>query len=107
MRGATSQGLKEIAQLGPVTSYQDTGLSNGLTYYYAVVAVNGAGRGAATQAISAKPVKPLFPPGTPPWYSQFSVTAANLLNAAIKGDKSVKDALTELATKTADIQSGQ
>jgi len=55
----------------------------------------------------AKLLKPLFPQGTPPWYSQFSVTAANLLNAAIKGDKSVKDALNELATKTADIQSGQ
>jgi multiple sugar transport system substrate-binding protein len=55
----------------------------------------------------AKLLKPLFPQGTPPWYSQFSVTAASLLNAAIKGDKSVKDALNELATKSADIQSGQ
>jgi multiple sugar transport system substrate-binding protein len=55
----------------------------------------------------AKLLKPLFPQGTPPWYSQFSVTTASLLNAAIKGDKSVKDALNELATKSADIQSGQ
>ena len=30
-----------------------------------------------------------------------------LLNAAIKGDKTVKDALSELATKAADIQLGQ
>jgi multiple sugar transport system substrate-binding protein len=55
----------------------------------------------------AKLLKPLFPQGTPPWYSQFSVTAANLLNAAIKGDKSVKDALAELAAKAVEIQSGQ
>jgi titin len=65
LRGATPQGLEEIAQLGPVTSYLETGLSNGLTYYYAIVAVNAAGRGSATQAVSVKPVKPVFPPGTP------------------------------------------
>jgi multiple sugar transport system substrate-binding protein len=55
----------------------------------------------------AKLLKPLFPQGTPAWYSQFSVASASLLNAAIKGDKSVKDTLSELATKAVDIQSGQ
>ncbi len=55
----------------------------------------------------AKLIKPLFAQGTPPWYSQFSTSAASLLNAAVKGDKSVEDALNELAQKAVEIQSGQ
>jgi len=55
----------------------------------------------------AKLLKPLFPSGTPPWYSQFSTEAATLLNAALKGDMSVQDALNKLAAKATALQSGQ
>ena len=44
---------------------------------------------------------PLFPGGAPIWYSQFSSDAQGLLNAAVKGQMSVSDALNQLATKTA------
>ena len=44
-------------------------------------------------------VGPLFPGGAPIWYSQFSSDAQGLLNAAVKGDKSVADALNELSDK--------
>jgi multiple sugar transport system substrate-binding protein len=55
----------------------------------------------------AKLIKPLFPLGTPPWYSRFSVEAANVINSAIKGELSVQDAVKKLAAKAAEIQSGQ
>jgi multiple sugar transport system substrate-binding protein len=55
----------------------------------------------------AKLIKPLFPAGTPPWYSRFSVEAATLLNSALKGDMSVPDALKKLADKATQVQSGQ
>ena len=45
-------------------------------------------------------VKPLFPQGAPIWYSAFSSDAQGLINAAIKGDMSVQDALSQLATKS-------
>jgi multiple sugar transport system substrate-binding protein len=44
-------------------------------------------------------VGPLFPAGAPIWYSQFSSDAQGLLNAAVKGDMSVADALNQLADK--------
>ena len=46
-------------------------------------------------------VGPLFPQGAPIWYSQFSSDAQGLLNAAVKGQMSVADALNQLAAKTA------
>ena len=46
-------------------------------------------------------VGPLFPGGAPIWYSQFSADAQGLLNAAVKGDMSVSDALNQLSEKTA------
>ena len=46
-----------------------------------------------------KLVKPLFPQGAPVWYSQFSSDAQGLLNAAVKGQMSVGDALSQLASK--------
>jgi multiple sugar transport system substrate-binding protein len=46
-------------------------------------------------------VGPLFPQGAPIWYSQFSSDAQGLLNAAVKGQMSVGDALGQLADKAA------
>jgi len=50
-------------------------------------------------------VGPLFPGGAPIWYSQFSSDAQGLLNAAVKGDKSVADALNELSDKAKSLNS--
>jgi multiple sugar transport system substrate-binding protein len=46
-----------------------------------------------------KLVKPLFPQGAPIWYSAFSSDAQGLVNAAVKGQMSVSDALSQLAQK--------
>jgi multiple sugar transport system substrate-binding protein len=46
-------------------------------------------------------VGPLFSAGAPIWYSQFSSDAQGLLNAAVKGQMSVHDALNQLAQKAA------
>ena len=46
-----------------------------------------------------KHVVALFPQGAPVWYSNFSSEAQGLINAAVKGDISVDDALKQLATK--------
>ena len=50
-----------------------------------------------TQEVSH--VKPLFPQGAPIWYSAFSSDAQGLLNAAVKGQMTVQDALSQLASK--------
>jgi multiple sugar transport system substrate-binding protein len=46
-------------------------------------------------------VAPLFSAGAPIWYEQFSSDAQGLLNAAVKGQMSVGDALNQLAAKAA------
>jgi multiple sugar transport system substrate-binding protein len=44
-------------------------------------------------------VSPLFSAGAPIWYSQFSSDAQGLLNAAVKGQMSVAEALGQLSSK--------
>ena len=63
LRGPSATDLQQVAQLGVVTSYVDTGLTNGATYHYAVVAVNAAGNGARSITVSAVPAKPVVAPG--------------------------------------------
>ena len=55
-RGTTSGSTSLVATLGVVTSYSDTSLTNGTTYYYAVTAVNSAGESVKSNELSATPV---------------------------------------------------
>jgi len=63
MRGPSAISLVELAQLGVVTTFVDTAVTNGQTYYYAVIASNGVGRGEPCAPVSAKPLKQLLAPG--------------------------------------------
>ncbi len=65
------------------------------------LAATGQLQGGAVLNQELSHVKPLFPSGAPIWYSQFSSDAQGLLNAAIKGQMSIPDALNQLAQKTA------
>jgi multiple sugar transport system substrate-binding protein len=63
------------------------------------LAASGQLAGGKLLAQELKLVKPLFPQGAPVWYSQFSSDAQGLINAAVKGQMSVADALSQLASK--------
>jgi hypothetical protein len=56
-RGTTpgAEGAKPIATVASVSSYTDTGLTNGTTYHYKVVAANGVGRSGMSGEASATP----------------------------------------------------
>ena len=63
--GATSYNVKRATVSGgsyttvaspTTTSYANTGLTNGTTYYYVVSAVNGAGESANSSQVSATPI---------------------------------------------------
>jgi len=78
--GATSYTVKRTTRLNGTysvianglsgTSFTDTGLQNGTTYFYIVTAVNSAGETATATSVAATPVLPpiaaeeLFGPGT-------------------------------------------
>lgn len=65
----------------------------------AKLAASGQLAGGKVLSSELKLVKPLFPQGAPVWYSQFSSDAQGLLNSAVKGQTSVADALSQLASK--------
>ena len=52
-RGTSSGSLVAVATLGNVLSWQDTGRTQGVTYYYKVAALNALGEGAQSNLASA------------------------------------------------------
>ena len=64
-RGTTSGGKTLLATLGVVTSYTDTSVTNGVTYYYQVSAVNSVGEGPRSNEATATPSAPAAPPTAP------------------------------------------
>jgi fibronectin type 3 domain-containing protein len=71
---ATSYNLKRATSAGgpyakisspTTTSFVDTGLTNGTTYFYVVSAINSAGESANSAQASATPVAPTQPPAAP------------------------------------------
>src|SRR5439155_5462375 len=61
-RGTSSTGETLLATIGNVLTYSDTSVTNGVTYYYQVSAVNGAGEGPRSNEASATPSPPPPPP---------------------------------------------
>jgi fibronectin type 3 domain-containing protein len=64
-RATVSGGPYTQIGLPATNSYNDTGLTNGIAYYYVVSAFNSAGQSANSGQASATPVAPLSAPATP------------------------------------------
>jgi fibronectin type 3 domain-containing protein len=64
-RGAASGGPYTQISTPSATSFTDTNLTNGTTYFYVVSAFNSAGQSANSAEASAKPVAPAQPPSAP------------------------------------------
>jgi len=62
-RGTTSGALTLKATIGTNTSFADSTVTNGVTYYYQVSAVNAKGEGPRTAESDTRPVAVPFPPG--------------------------------------------
>ncbi len=54
-----------ITTVGDVSTFQDTGLTNGTTYWYQVAAANSAGVGVRSNEASSKPSAPATRPSAP------------------------------------------
>jgi fibronectin type 3 domain-containing protein len=61
-RGTASGNETLRGTVGNVTSFTDSGLTNGTTYFYQVTAINSVGQGPRSNELSAKP---LTVPGAP------------------------------------------
>ncbi|GMK37673.1 hypothetical protein PCCS19_07270 [Paenibacillus sp. CCS19] len=74
-RATTSGGPYTTVATGVTgTTYTNTGLTNGTTYYYVVSAVNSAGESANSTQVSATPVAPVTIPAAP---TTLTATAGN------------------------------
>jgi len=73
-RAATSGGPYTQISSPAATTYADTGLTNGTTYFYVVSAYNSAGQGANSAEVSATPTAPPVPPPAP---ANLQATAGN------------------------------
>jgi hypothetical protein len=73
-RSATSGGPYAQISAPSATSYTDTGLTNGTTYFYVVSAYNSAGQSANSSEVSATPTAPSTPPSVP---ANLQATAGN------------------------------
>src|SRR5207302_555766 len=66
-----------LTTVGAVTSYTDTAVTNGVTYYYQVSAVNNVGEGPRSNEASATPSAAPPPPSPPSAPHNLAATAAN------------------------------
>ena len=64
-RGASPGTMGLLASLGNVTEYNDTNVTNGVTYYYFVAAVSGSGEGEMSEVVPATPGGTPDPPLNP------------------------------------------
>src|SRR5437016_3551752 len=64
-RGFSSGGETLLTTLGVATSYSDTTVTNGVTYYYEVSALNNVGEGPRSSEALATPIAPTTVPGAP------------------------------------------
>ncbi|MEK6304174.1 MAG: fibronectin type III domain-containing protein [Acidobacteriota bacterium] len=107
--GATSYNVKRSTTNGGpystiapgigTTSYLNTGLTNGTTYYYVVSASNGAGEGPNSSQVSATPIAAPTPPAAPTgltatpgnaqvslsWNASSGATSYNVKRSTING----------------------
>lgn len=60
-RGTSPTGLTRIAELVPVLSYLDEGVSNSITYYYRVSSLNSAGESSLSRVIQSTPADTIPP----------------------------------------------
>ncbi|MGC9014780.1 MAG: fibronectin type III domain-containing protein, partial [Thermoproteota archaeon] len=60
-RGTSPGGETYLTTVGNVTSYEDTSVTNGVTYYYKISAVNSVGEGPMSNEVSATPTPPSLP----------------------------------------------
>jgi fibronectin type 3 domain-containing protein len=65
VKRSTSSGAETQISAPTSTSYTDTGLTNGVKYFYVVSAVNSSGESANSPEVFATPVAPVNPPAAP------------------------------------------
>src|SRR5437773_7235764 len=118
-QGTASGGESLLATVGAVFSYPDSSVTNGVTYYYYVTAVNGIGASGSSNEVSATPVAgPSVPdapqnlvatPGNgtmtltwspPPWDVRSPVTGYTVYRGTNSGNRSFFVPLGNVTTYT-------
>lgn len=64
-RGTSSGGETLVTTLGVASGWTDSGVTNGVAYYYKVSALNSVGESVSSNELSATPTAPVSAPGAP------------------------------------------
>ncbi|MGO8672686.1 MAG: PKD domain-containing protein [Capsulimonadaceae bacterium] len=111
---ATSRGAEGTTATGTTsgTTYSDTGVTNGITFYYTVAAVNGGGTSAQSAEVSATPEPPIpAAPSTPTatstatqvaltWGTVAGATTYNIYQATVSGAEGTTPYATGVTAST-------
>ena len=84
-RGTSATSTSLLVKVGNVLNYTDSGLTNGVTYYYQVSAVNAVGEGPPYGVVSATPLEARPREQPFPWLTAGGILAIILFAAALVG----------------------
>jgi fibronectin type 3 domain-containing protein len=90
-RGVFPQEVFFLEEIGNVSSYNDTAVQNGITYYYKITAINIIGEGIYSEDIEAKPSSPIIPPNQLPTCSISSLSSGTTISGLYEIGGSASD----------------
>jgi parallel beta-helix repeat protein len=105
-RGEAQGGETDLVQIGNILSYNDTDVTNDVTYYYKVIALNNIGEGLFSQTVNATPKAIIIPINQIPTCSISSPITGSTIKGNIEINGTASDSDGEVQKVEIKIDDG-